>query len=121
MLSLDRLVEQALLEDIHTGDITTQAVVPGRRPAAARLIGKEDLVLAGLFVAERVFRRLDPEVTFTACVAEGSQARKGELLATLEGNAADLLMGERVALNLLQRLSGIATLTSSYIAAVRGT
>jgi len=121
MLSLDRLVELALLEDIHTGDITTQAVVPGRRPATARLIGKEDLVLAGLFVAERVFRRLDPEVTFTACVAEGTQARKGELLATLEGNAADLLMGERVALNLLQRLSGIATLTSSYIAAVRGT
>lgn len=121
MLSLDRLIEQALLEDIHTGDITTQAVVPGRRPASARLFAKEELVPAGMFVAERVFRRLSPDVVFNAFVTDGALAGKGDLLATLEGNAADLLMGERVALNLLQRLSGIATLTSRYVAAVRGT
>ncbi len=121
MLSLDRLIEHALLEDIHTGDITTQAVVPGKRPASARLIAKEQLVLAGLFVAERVFRRLSPDVVFTACLAEGARAPKGEVLATVQGNAADLLMGERVALNLLQRLSGIATLTSHYVSAVEGT
>jgi nicotinate-nucleotide pyrophosphorylase (carboxylating) len=121
MLSLDRLIEQALLEDIHTGDITTQAVVPEKRPASARLIAKEDLVLAGMFVAERVFLRLNPAVTFTPCAEEGATASRGDLLATVEGDAADLLMGERVALNLLQRLSGVATLTSRYVEEVRGT
>jgi nicotinate-nucleotide pyrophosphorylase (carboxylating) len=121
MLSLDRLIEQALLEDIHTGDITTQAVVPGYRPASARLIAKEPLVLAGLFVAQKVFLRLNPDVVFTACSAEGTRAGKGDILATVEGNASDLLMAERVALNLLQRMCGIATLTSRYVQAVSGT
>ena len=121
MLTLDRLIEHALLEDIHTGDITTQAVVPGKRAASARLIAKEEMVLAGMFVAERVFQRLSPAVVFTACLPEGGRAVKGDILATIQGNAADLLMGERVALNLLQRLSGIATLTSRYVAAVHGT
>jgi nicotinate-nucleotide pyrophosphorylase (carboxylating) len=121
MLSLDRLIEQALLEDIHTGDITTQAVVPGKRFASARLIAKEPLVLAGLFVAERVFLRLDPEVRFTACHGEGTSVGTGDIIATVEGNAADLLMAERVALNLLQRMCGIATLTSLYVGAVSGT
>lgn len=121
MLSLDRLIDHALQEDIHTGDITTQAVVPGRRPASARLIAKEDMVLAGLFAAERVFQRLAPDTVFAACQAEGTLAGKGAVIATLKGDAADLLMGERVALNLLQRLSGIATVTSRYVAAVHGT
>jgi nicotinate-nucleotide pyrophosphorylase (carboxylating) len=121
MLSLDRLIENALLEDIHTGDITTQAVVPASRTASARMIAKEQMVMAGLFVAERVFRRLSPDVSFTACLADGELAGKGDIVATIRGDAADLLMGERVALNLLQRLSGIATLTSHYVAAVQGT
>ncbi|MBK5275140.1 MAG: carboxylating nicotinate-nucleotide diphosphorylase [Desulfuromonadales bacterium] len=121
MLSLDRLIEQALLEDIHTGDITTQAVVPGLRPASARLIAKEALVLAGLFVAQRVFLRINPEVVFNACFAEGALVEKGAVLATVQGNASDLLMAERVSLNLLQRMCGIATLTSRYVQAVSGT
>jgi nicotinate-nucleotide pyrophosphorylase (carboxylating) len=121
LIALDRLIDQALLEDIHTGDITTQAVVPGCRPASARLIAKEALVLAGLPVAQRVFQRVNAEVLFEACLAEGAVAEKGALLATVRGNASDLLMAERVSLNLLQRLSGIATLTSRYVHAVRGT
>jgi len=121
MLSLDRLIEQALLEDIHTGDITTQAVVPGTRPASARLIAKEPLVVAGLSVAGRVFLRLDSRAVFTPCLSEGSRAVAGDILATVEGNAADLLMAERVALNLLQRMCGIATLTARYVQAVSGT
>jgi nicotinate-nucleotide pyrophosphorylase (carboxylating) len=91
------------------------------RPASARLIAKEPLVLAGLFVAGKVFQRLNPDVIFTALHVEGSRVTKGDVLATVEGNAADLLMAERVALNLLQRLCGIATLTSSYVQAVNGT
>ncbi|MEI6305182.1 MAG: carboxylating nicotinate-nucleotide diphosphorylase [Deltaproteobacteria bacterium] len=121
MLSLDRLIDQALLEDIHTGDITTQAVMPEKRHASARLIAKEEMVLAGLFVAERVFHRLNPAISFNSCQPEGGRVLKGDLLATLTGNASDLLMGERVALNLLQRLSGIASLTSRYVDAVKGT
>ena len=121
MLLLDNLIEQALLEDIHTGDITTQALIPADSRASARLIAKEEMTLAGLFVAEKVFKRLNADVVFIPGLAEGALAAKGALIATVRGSAAELLMGERVALNLLQRLSGIATLTSRYVAAVAGT
>ncbi len=121
MIMIDRLIEQALLEDIHTGDITTMAVVPQSRPAEARLIAKEELVAAGLLIAGRVFVRLDPAVVFSPRLADGERAGKGTVLATVSGDAANLLMGERVALNILQRLSGIATLTSRFVAAVSGT
>jgi len=121
MIMIDRLIEQALLEDIHTGDITTRAVVPERRPAEARLIAKEEMVVAGLLIAGRVFARLDGDVIFNPCCADGESASTGTVLGTLRGDAADLLMGERVALNLLQRMCGIATLTSRFVAAVSGT
>jgi nicotinate-nucleotide pyrophosphorylase (carboxylating) len=121
MLSLDNLIEQALLEDIHTGDITTQALIPADSRASARLIAKEEMTLAGLFVAEKVFKRLNADVEFIPGLAEGALAARGALIATVRGSAAELLMGERVALNLLQRLSGIATLTSRYVSAVAGT
>lgn len=121
MIMIDRLIEQALLEDIHTGDITTLAVVPGQRPASARLIAKEQLVVAGLATAARVFHMLDPEISFKTCLNDGDKAAPGTLLATIHGEAAQLLMGERVALNLLQRMCGIATLTTSFVEAVSGT
>jgi nicotinate-nucleotide pyrophosphorylase (carboxylating) len=121
MLSLDRFIETALLEDIHTGDITTQAVVPGNRPATARFVAKDDFVLAGIHVAERVFMRLNTEILFSAFCDDGARVANGTIIATAQGNAADLLMGERVALNLLQRLSGIATVTARYVEEVRGT
>jgi nicotinate-nucleotide pyrophosphorylase (carboxylating) len=118
---IDRIIEHALLEDIHTGDITTSAVVPEKRPASARLLAKEPLVVAGLAVAARVFSMLDPEVRFVESRGDGRHAVPGTVLATVHGDAAQLLMGERVALNLLQRMCGIATLTSSFVAAVSGT
>lgn len=121
MLSLERLIEHALAEDIHTGDITTRAVVPGKRPAKARLIAKEDLVLAGIDVAEQVFKRLNAGISFSACYADGTRVSKGDLIATIQGDAADLLMGERVALNLLQRMCGVASLTACFVEAVAGT
>lgn len=121
MIMIDRLIEHALLEDIHTGDITTRAVVPGLRPASARLIAKESMVVAGLSVAARVFSILDPDIRFTACLSDGDKATPGTILATIHGEAAQLLMGERVALNLLQRMCGIATLTTSFVEAVAGT
>ena len=121
MLTLDRLIDQALQEDIHTGDITTRAVVPERRPASARLIAKDELVTSGLPVAAMVFRRLDPAIAWSGSADEGERVPAGTILATVSGDASDLLMGERVALNLLQRMCGIATLTSRYVAAVAGT
>ncbi len=121
MLSLTRVIDQALQEDIHTGDITTQAVVPHKRPASARLIAKEPLVVAGLFAASAVFSRLDPELQFTPCCQEGETVENGAILATVQGDAASILMAERVALNLLQRLCGVATLTSRFVATVQGT
>lgn len=121
MLTLDRFIDVALAEDIHTGDITTRALLPEKRPATARLVAKEDFVLAGIQVAGRVFDRLTSPVSFTACCGEGGRVIAGSVIATLEGDAADLLMGERVALNLLQRMCGIATLTSCFVQAVQGT
>ncbi|MDD5284404.1 MAG: carboxylating nicotinate-nucleotide diphosphorylase [Desulfuromonadaceae bacterium] len=121
MIMIERLIEQALLEDIFTGDITTKALLPQRCPAEARLIAKEDLVVAGVIIAGRVFARLDPDVIFNPRHPDGESVPKGTVLATVSGNAADLLMGERVALNLLQRMCGIATLTLRFVEAVSGT
>lgn len=120
MLNLDDIILNALREDIHTGDLTTLAVVPEPRPASARLVAKEPLTVAGIAVAARVFTLLDQAIVFDACCRDGQALEKGFLLARMSGDAALLLQGERVALNLLQRMSGIATLTASYVSAVAG-
>lgn len=121
MISIDDIIQNALREDIHTGDLTTQAVVPELRPATARLVAKEALTVAGMAVAARVFSMLDQSVVFEACCQDGQSIESGAVLARLTGDASQLLQGERVALNLLQRMSGIATLTSCYVQAVKGT
>lgn len=120
-LDLDDLIRHALKEDIHTGDLTTQACVPLSRPATARLVAKEPFVLAGIQVAARVFAVLDAAIEFVPRQSDGVQVGQGAVIASLAGDAAMLLQGERVALNLLQRMCGIATLTSRYVAAVAGT
>ncbi|MEA5112705.1 MAG: carboxylating nicotinate-nucleotide diphosphorylase [Geobacteraceae bacterium] len=121
MLGIDAIIENALREDIHTGDLTTMAVVEGKRPSRARLIAKEPFVVAGLQVASRVFFLLDPGVVFTPLFSDGDAVSKGDVIAELQGDASVLLQGERVALNLLQRMCGIATLTARYRDAVSGT
>lgn len=121
MIGIDRIIENALLEDIHTGDITTMAVVPEKRSAGARLIAKESMVLAGIDVAARVFVLIDPDVLFTARFTDGALLKAGDVIADIAGDAASLLQAERVALNLLQRMCGIATLTARYRQAVTGT
>lgn len=121
MSLLSRIIEFALAEDIHTGDITTDTVVPPGRSGRARLIAKEPMVLAGLDVARQVFLAVDPSLRFTPRAADGDQLAVGTVMAEVEGDAASLLKGERVALNFLQRLCGIATVTSRYVAAVAGT
>jgi nicotinate-nucleotide pyrophosphorylase (carboxylating) len=114
------LIDRALAEDLGEGDLTTAAVVPEGARARARIEQKAPGVPAGLLVAERVFERLDPELRWRAHAREG-EWREGGLLAELAGPAAPILAGERVALNFLGRLSGIATLTARYVRAVDGT
>lgn len=121
MTGIDKIIENALAEDIHTGDITTLAVAGEAGEARAILKAKEEMVLAGIGVAGRVFALLDEQIEFTPRFADGDRLVPGDLIAELRGNASLLLQGERVALNLLQRMCGIATLTARYVEAVRGT
>ena len=121
MTGLDRIIENALMEDIHTGDITTLAVVRENRKMRARLKAKESMMLAGIDVAARVFHILDPGITFTAHFSDGDLLTSGDIIAEIVGEASFLLQGERVALNLLQRMCGVATQTAQYVQAVTGT
>nr|WP_320055909.1 carboxylating nicotinate-nucleotide diphosphorylase [Desulfuromonas thiophila] len=120
LFEVDEIITRALREDIGTGDVTTRATVPPGRQARAQLVAKDDFVLCGIEVARQVFSRLDPDICFEALKSDGSRVGRGEVLAWLKGDAAQLLQGERVALNLLQRMSGIATTTAAYVAAVTG-
>jgi nicotinate-nucleotide pyrophosphorylase (carboxylating) len=121
MTGLDRIIENALAEDIHTGDITTLAVMREKREARALMIAKEPMVLAGIEAAARVFHLLDPLILFTPRFSDGNALDTGDIIAEITGDAAALLQGERVALNILQRMCGVATLTARYVAQVKGT
>ncbi|MBW1992460.1 MAG: carboxylating nicotinate-nucleotide diphosphorylase [Deltaproteobacteria bacterium] len=117
---VDRLIELALEEDIGRGDVTTQALIPPEKKGTAQIRAKASLVVAGLPVAARVFHKLDREVHFLPMAEEGQEVKAGAVLAQLRGPVASILTGERVALNFLMRLSGIATFTRKVIAAVEG-
>ncbi|MEO8480945.1 MAG: carboxylating nicotinate-nucleotide diphosphorylase [Acidobacteriota bacterium] len=114
------LVRRALAEDVATGDVTTEAIVPHDRPGLGVLVAKAPIVLAGLDVARHVFLEVDPDISFQALRNDGDPCENGARLAEVRGRAASLLVAERTALNLLQGLSGIATLTRSYVAAAAG-
>jgi nicotinate-nucleotide pyrophosphorylase (carboxylating) len=114
------LIERALAEDVGSGDLTTAAVVPEAARARARIEQREPGVLAGLGVAEAVFRRIDAGTAWLALAPEGEWGDPGPA-AQVEGAAASLLAAERVALNFIGRLSGVATLSHRYVQAVEGT
>jgi nicotinate-nucleotide pyrophosphorylase (carboxylating) len=113
-------VARALAEDVGQGDLTTLAVIPAVARAKALVVMREPGVVAGLPVLEAVFAAVDPALAVERHVAEGDSVAAGAVLARVAGSARAILTGERVALNLLQRLCGIATLTARYAAAVRG-
>ena len=117
----DDLILQALHEDFTFEDVSTASVCPQARQAEVRLIAKADGVIAGLDVFARTFALLDPATTVEATVADGDEVRAGQRLATVKGDARILLSGERVALNYLQRMSGIATYTRRMAQALEGT
>lgn len=114
-------IRLALEEDIGRGDVTTSLTVDPSRVSVAELVAKHGFVLAGLPVAREVFRAVDHELDFEAHLIDGASVRKGQVIASITGRAAAILMAERVALNILQRLSGVATLTGKYVDALKGT
>jgi nicotinate-nucleotide pyrophosphorylase (carboxylating) len=114
------LIENALNEDLGPGDATSEAIITADAASDAVILAKQDLILAGLDVARAVFHCLDPDIRFSPGARDGAKIDAGTKLAELSGNTRALLAGERTALNLLQHLSGIATLTASCVEAVKG-
>jgi nicotinate-nucleotide pyrophosphorylase (carboxylating) len=112
------IVRRALAEDVGPGDATVEALALNDKPARAEIVVKESGVICGLDVAAEVFRALDGSVKFDKKVDDGARVKLGDVAAKLEGRAGPLLAGERTALNFMQRLSGIATLTADYVKAV---
>lgn len=119
--TVDALISAALREDMPHGDITSESLIPKKSLSRALLLAKAPGVLAGIDVARRVFRRLDPNTSFNVLVRDGERFQPGEVLAEIEGLSIVLLEGERTALNFVQRMSGIATTTRAYVDAVAGT
>jgi nicotinate-nucleotide pyrophosphorylase (carboxylating) len=118
---IDEIIARALAEDVGRGDLTTLSLVPERALAQGELLAKSDLILAGWPVARRVFAVLDPGVRISSAAEDGCTIKAGQVLARIQGRAQPMLTAERVALNFLQQLSGIATLTARFVRATRGT
>ena len=112
-IAIQGIIHKALEEDIQNEDITTNSIVPADVESHAFLYVKEDGIIAGLEIAEMVFRYLDPNITFTYEKKDGERVKKGEVVAKIEGKARAILTGERTALNLMQRMSGVATMTAN--------
>jgi nicotinate-nucleotide pyrophosphorylase (carboxylating) len=118
---LDARLREFLAEDVGSADVTTNAIVPADTEATAEIVAKSECVVSGLPVSRRVFELLDPDLSWEERTTAGSKVRPGTTLARLSGKARAILTAERVALNLLQRMCGIATATRRYVEAVQGT
>lgn len=118
---LQRKIEEWLHEDLGFGDITTMSTIPESERGTGILYAKEAGIVAGLPIAQQVFETVDPDLVFTAKVEEGARVESGAQIAEVSGSVRSILSGERLALNLLQRLSGIATQTNEFVRAVEGT
>ena len=117
---VEELIRRALAEDVGAGDITTGAALRGDERGLARAVAKSGLVVAGCAVFGEVFRIWDATLSFSSIRCDGEKAMPGEVIAEISGNLASILTAERVALNLFQRMCGIATLTGRYVEAVKG-
>jgi nicotinate-nucleotide pyrophosphorylase (carboxylating) len=119
-LSIDNILLNALREDIGNGDITTSSLIAEKHISKAGIIAKGDFMLAGLPFAERTFQLIDKNIKFKIFKKDGRHVKTRDVIAKISGNTRSILMAERTALNLLQRLSGTATLTSKYVQRVKG-
>lgn len=118
---LDGLIDVALTEDVGVGDVTTAAVVPKGRKGLAEVIARDGGVIAGLEFTQNLFKKLDKDLKIETELQDGQKIKEGEVVLTIEGELEPILRGERVALNFLGRLSGIATLTSKFVERIKGT
>jgi nicotinate-nucleotide pyrophosphorylase (carboxylating) len=121
MIAVDKIITNALEEDLGWGDVTTDSTIPEDSKITGRFIVKEQGILCGIIVCKRVFELLDGEICFEALSKDGQKVQKGDVIAQISGPARSILKGERVSLNLLQRMSGIATAAAFYAEAVAGT
>lgn len=117
---LEKLIDLAIAEDIADGDISSNAIIPQSEGAAATMVMKADGIISGMEVARRVFERFEA-VTWTPYVSDGDPVKRGQVILRVEGSHRALLQAERLALNFLQRMSGIATMTARYAEALKGT
>lgn len=120
MQNIKELIAQAIEEDIAEGDHTTLACIPAEKRGRAKLLVKEKGILAGIEIAKEVFRQIDPEIKMKLFIEDGNEIKVGEVAFELEGPAASILTGERLALNYLQRMSGIATHTHQLKELIKG-
>jgi nicotinate-nucleotide pyrophosphorylase (carboxylating) len=118
---MDAAIDAALREDMPEGDVTSESIIPANARSEAYFLAKEDGVLAGLPVAARVFERIDPSIIFIERFRDGSSFTRSDKLARVKGPTIALLKGERTALNFLQRLCGVATVTRRFVEAIAGT
>lgn len=118
---IDDLIKRAISEDINYIDVTTDYLIPDDSVSTARLISKDEGVVAGIEIGMRVFELLDADVTFTIFKKDGEAVKKGDVIAEMRGSTAALLKGERTALNLMQHMSGIATETRKCVDLIKGT
>ncbi|MCC5942303.1 MAG: carboxylating nicotinate-nucleotide diphosphorylase [Balneolaceae bacterium] len=118
--AMQEIITRALEEDIGPGDVTTEAVIDEEKQAKAVWIAKQDGVISGLYIAEQVFRRLDVGLMWTPLFGEGERAKSGDVLVRFSGRARALLTAERTALNIVQRMSGIATMTAAMAELIEG-
>jgi nicotinate-nucleotide pyrophosphorylase (carboxylating) len=118
---IEKIIKLALLEDIGSGDITSDSVVPTNRKADAVLLVKSNGIISGLDVAKKVFKLLDKKIVFQKLVKDGQYVESGKIISIIKGPARSILSAERTALNFLQRMSGISTLTNEFVNQIKGT
>lgn len=119
-MTIDEIIKQALSEDIREGDHTSLSTIPQDSKGKAQLIVKQDGIVAGVEIAKRVFDAVDPTLVFTQRIKDGSKIKVGDIVFEIEGSSRSILSGERLALNFMQRMSGIATTTSIYLEKISG-
>ena len=119
-VQIDSIIGLALDEDISHGDITSEALIPHHLNGKAIIMIKEEGILAGMLVVSRIFSRIDPSLKVKVLVQDGTRVKPGDVIATISGNIISILKGERTALNFLQRMCGIASLTARYVAETHG-
>jgi len=115
-----QIIALALAEDLGKGDVTTNSLIPDEKIGVASILAKEEGILAGVEIAEEVFRRVDPKLKIKVWLKDGAKIGSGDMIAVVEGRIASILKAERTVLNFLQRLSGIATEANRYVKAVEG-